>query len=646
MPIDPNTLNLAQLEQQHGLPSGLLQSVMGAESAGNPNAVSPKGAQGLFQFMPQTAKAYGINPLDPQQAAVGAARMYGDLSKQFGGDVPSMLAAYNWGSGNLTRKGMQNAPKETQDYIAKVQQGMSNRAPLNQYASNDTGTMNDAMDAKAGDTIDVELPDGTTIQGVPSNVTQAQLMAMLQKNGGQSMPTQQIGSVEDTAKSVGSNVVGGAIDTAMILPNLINTVVAGPQLLGRGIADTVSPMLGVTPQPRGELWQPLYGSGDVEKAIGTDYEPQTTAGKVAALPARITGGVLGVKGLQAASPKVGKLLSDTSSGAPAKTPKTTSDDIRSMANQAYAKADELGGVLKPSVTNKFLDDVDSLAPQTAEGRLLAGDSAFTKIVEVLKQLRDRPLTLKAAQEIDEILGDKVDDFVDRTTGALSKEGKKLLDVQTSFRKAMDEASPNDVAGKGFEAWKSGKKLWSQAAKLRDVEKIINRAEMTDNPASAIKTGFRNLYTNKARMRGFSKDEATLIKRAAETGIISDTLRIFGSRLIPIGASVAGGGLGGTAAAAAGSMASRSAATKLQVNRAGKVADTIAANATKQQPQTQQPTALTKFSSGYNPVMTPVAVSPLAAFGAKFDRKVTNKPMRITVRPEEDLPQIDLPTLGE
>lgn len=113
-------LNLAELEKQQGLPSGLLSAVMKAESGGNPNAVSPAGAQGLFQFMPATAKAYGVNPFDPNSSAIGAARMYGDLSKQFKGDVPSMLAAYNWGSGNLTKKGMENAPKETRDYIAKI----------------------------------------------------------------------------------------------------------------------------------------------------------------------------------------------------------------------------------------------------------------------------------------------------------------------------------------------------------------------------------------------------------------------------------------------------------------------------------------------------------------------------------------------
>lgn len=434
----------------------------------------------------------------------------------------------------------------------------------------------------------------------------------------------------DVTKSVGSNLVGGAIDLAMTLPNLVNTAVAGPQMLGRGIANTMTPIVGkafgldAKPQPRGELWQPFYGSADVEKAIGTDYEPETTAGKAVALPSRIIGGIAGAKGIQAAEPKINKIIKDTSSGAAAKAPKTTSDDIRSMANQAYKAADDMGGVLKPSVTNKFLDDVEGLAPQTAEGRMLAGDSAFTKNVEVLKQLRDRPLTLKAAQEIDEILGDKIDDFVDRTTGALSKEGKKLLDVQSSFRKAMDEASPDDIAGGGFDAWKSGKKLWSQAAKLRDVEKIINRAEMTDNPATAIKTGFRNLYTNKARMRGFSQDEAALIKKAAETGVITDALKTLGSRLIPIGASVAGGGFGGTTAALAGSMASRGAATKIQVGRAEKVAEKIAGNAIK------------KPSAIVNRVRAPIPEGAMAP--------IINQPVP---RQEQEQPRIIQPsTMGQ
>lgn len=113
-------LNFSDLERQHGLPSGLLNAVMHQESRGDPNAVSPKGATGLFQFMPETAQAYGINPRDPAQSADGAARMYGDLSRQYNGDVPKMLAGYNWGGGNMARQGFDNRPPETQDYISKV----------------------------------------------------------------------------------------------------------------------------------------------------------------------------------------------------------------------------------------------------------------------------------------------------------------------------------------------------------------------------------------------------------------------------------------------------------------------------------------------------------------------------------------------
>jgi hypothetical protein len=164
MAIDPKTLNLSALEKQHGLPSGLLESVMRAESAGNPTAVSPAGAQGLFQFMPATAKAYGVNPFDPQSSAVGAARMYGDLSKQFDGDMPSMLAAYNWGSGNLTKKGLQNAPQETRDYIAKVQAGM---APANKQYADSGQFMNDADPVgelpPGAVLLDDELPEGAVL---------------------------------------------------------------------------------------------------------------------------------------------------------------------------------------------------------------------------------------------------------------------------------------------------------------------------------------------------------------------------------------------------------------------------------------------------------------------------------------------------
>ncbi len=114
-----------QLETRYGLPAGLLDSVWSAESGRGRAMVSPAGAEGHFQFMPATARQYGLaDPYDLAESAGAAARMYSDLLKQTGGDLPQALAAYNWGIGNLQRKGMDAAPAETRNYIQKVTANM------------------------------------------------------------------------------------------------------------------------------------------------------------------------------------------------------------------------------------------------------------------------------------------------------------------------------------------------------------------------------------------------------------------------------------------------------------------------------------------------------------------------------------------
>jgi hypothetical protein len=113
---------MEQKEQQYGLPKGLLKGVAQTESNFNPNAVSEKsGATGLMQFMPQTAKQYGIDPTDPIQSIDASARMLKDLHKQFG-NWDDALRAYNFGSGNVMKwkQGKKDLPKETREYVGKV----------------------------------------------------------------------------------------------------------------------------------------------------------------------------------------------------------------------------------------------------------------------------------------------------------------------------------------------------------------------------------------------------------------------------------------------------------------------------------------------------------------------------------------------
>ncbi|HBW0369338.1 TPA: lytic transglycosylase domain-containing protein [Klebsiella pneumoniae] len=115
------------LEGKYGLPAGLLSSVAGTESGGDPFAVSHKGAKGPFQFMDGTARDLGLKGMDvydPHKSADAAARYLRYLLDATGGDLEKALASYNWGLGNVQKKGMDNLPSETRNYVPKVMAGM------------------------------------------------------------------------------------------------------------------------------------------------------------------------------------------------------------------------------------------------------------------------------------------------------------------------------------------------------------------------------------------------------------------------------------------------------------------------------------------------------------------------------------------
>ncbi|HGF9262088.1 TPA: transglycosylase SLT domain-containing protein [Klebsiella pneumoniae] len=115
------------LEGKYGLPAGLLSSVAATESGGDPFAESKAGAKGLFQFMPGTAKDMGLkgrDVYDPHKSAEAAAKYLRWLMDATGGDLEKTLASYNWGLGNVQKKGIDNLPSETRNYVPKVMAGM------------------------------------------------------------------------------------------------------------------------------------------------------------------------------------------------------------------------------------------------------------------------------------------------------------------------------------------------------------------------------------------------------------------------------------------------------------------------------------------------------------------------------------------
>ena len=107
--------------RQHDVDPSLVRAVIKVESNFNPNAVSPKGAMGLMQLMPQTARELNVsNPFDPQQNVDAGVRHLKHLMESYGGDVKLTLAAYNAGAGAVARSaGVPNFP-ETRNYVNRI----------------------------------------------------------------------------------------------------------------------------------------------------------------------------------------------------------------------------------------------------------------------------------------------------------------------------------------------------------------------------------------------------------------------------------------------------------------------------------------------------------------------------------------------
>lgn len=121
---------IAAAEVASGLPVDMLARLLWQESHYRDDIItgrtkSPAGALGIAQFMPATAKELNIDPLNTEQAIYAAARYLATLYRRFG-NWSEALAAYNWGQGNVQRKGLAKAPKETRDYYAGILADVNN----------------------------------------------------------------------------------------------------------------------------------------------------------------------------------------------------------------------------------------------------------------------------------------------------------------------------------------------------------------------------------------------------------------------------------------------------------------------------------------------------------------------------------------
>jgi soluble lytic murein transglycosylase-like protein len=122
LPQAPYGAVVAQLAARYGIEAALLHAVIAVESGYNARAVSPRGAAGLMQLMPQTARRYGVaDVFDPVDNVRAGARYLADLLKLFDNDLTLALAAYNAGEGAVLKHGRRIPPyRETTAYVPRV----------------------------------------------------------------------------------------------------------------------------------------------------------------------------------------------------------------------------------------------------------------------------------------------------------------------------------------------------------------------------------------------------------------------------------------------------------------------------------------------------------------------------------------------
>jgi len=112
---------ISSCSREFGVDSSLVKAVIHAESGYNPNAVSPKGAQGLMQLMPKTAQGLKVaDSLNPSDNIRGGVRYLKFLLDTFKGNESLALAAYNAGMGSVAKYGGIPPYHETRNYVAKV----------------------------------------------------------------------------------------------------------------------------------------------------------------------------------------------------------------------------------------------------------------------------------------------------------------------------------------------------------------------------------------------------------------------------------------------------------------------------------------------------------------------------------------------
>lgn len=588
--------------------SQLLNAVIRQESGGNPNALSPKGAAGVMQIMPETARnpGYGVTPLrnwdgvDPRTAPVEEQIRFGNdylnaMKNLHGGNVQLALASYNAGPGAVQQYGGIPPYQETQNYVQKVSQmagqqpQFNNSAPLDiqwdeqpepQQATN-VPQLNIEWDIEMPQTLGQKLKTG--IQG---RQDQMQKSADAYVRGEQSMPE----TMAQQGLSFAANVPDALLTTAgHFTPQFVKDAGKTVYDVGSFLAANTIGQLPV-PGREGNLAEEF--PKDIQALATEDTRLARNARAVGQavnlVPAAKTLDLLGDTAVAggktiAKSPMVRNYIADETSTqgmrvakATAKANQKTAADMGKLVRESYDEAAYLNERFTPEQVGNQVDSrISQIKPKPGvNGKLTTEEKDLINQLQELEGYKGKNLTLDDIDRLDKQLRQKINKFVDTRTGELDPNGRTLYLLQKDLRAIVDKA---DTAGNN--ALMNGKNFYRAQKMMEDLDAVAERASMTTNPGKALQAGYRNLYNDKDRISGWPDEVKDALKKAATPNGLDEALDFFGSRL-PAIIGLGTGNLPGAATAHVAGMAARGAKEAVIAGRGAKVQQTIVDNAVR------------------------------------------------------------------
>lgn len=348
------------------------------------------------------------------------------------------------------------------------------------------------------------------------------------------------------------NVIGGMYGAGMALPaGALAASVENSGVLPATASAIKSTLVPDDPRFTANIPQPAVHN--VSMQMGSDLANAAMLGKANTQGEEMRANQANPPAPVQQQPAKASLLASNSSDPmqPPTAPAYTAPELKAASGAFYQQMRDNGATLNQGGINKVTTSVDqALKDSGLMNSRLHGDT-MSIVADMKNDAATGQMDLEKLDQYRQLLGNAVTDNTTKLDGA-NQDAFKANVAINAIDKAVDSLSASDLSSgtpQAVDALNSARDLYSASARMRTMQGIIDNANMTDNPATAIKTGFRNLAKQvNVNPRGYTPEEVQAINNAAKTGIVTGALKFMGSRII---SGISGGAAGAAAGAFGG-----------------------------------------------------------------------------------------------